>query len=139
MLVDDLADVTASEPGYANADWQLIPVQMAVVAKTANYSIAEIEMSVGNVIFTNEGAAGAIEITLPERTGPLRCGFMVVAAQYLKVIPPSGERIYYIDSQQTAEDGYVRSNLVGTYFEILGTASTGYTIIQLSGSLKVDE
>jgi hypothetical protein len=140
MLLDDLADVTASEPSGANADWALIPMGASITDKTANYSVTAADGRLGFKVLTNEGAAGAIEFDLPSRTGSFRCGFMVTEEQYLRVNPPAGETIAYIGAQVTAADGYIRTNVPGTFFEIIGSPTVAYRVVNLTpgASLSVD-
>jgi len=139
MLLDDLADVTASEPSDTNADWALFPLGTNIIAKIADYTITAAQMRAGNVIFTNEGASGEVEFDLPARSGDFKAAFMTVASQYLKLNPPSGEKLYFFNNQETAADGYIRTNVPRTYFKVIGTASVGYTITELFGNLNVDE
>ncbi len=61
------------------------------------------------------------------------------ANQYLKVIAPSGESIYFYNDQATAVSGYIRSNALKTYWEIVGSSTVNYSIIGLQGELKADE
>ena len=139
LLLTDLADVTASEPSPSNTDWGMFLVYgLDITSKTADYEITAVEMAAGNKIFTNEGAGAEVEFTLPGRADNYRVRFLVSAAQYLKIVPPSGEKIYYL-SDETATDGYVRSNTPGDSFEIIGSATEGYRIVNLTGSLHVDE
>jgi hypothetical protein len=139
MLLEDLADVTASEPSDSNSDWALLPVGSSVVAKTANFTVTQGQVASGVVTLTNDGATGNIDFTLPARGTSGKIFFMVVAAYYIKVKPPSGERIYFYNNQQTAVDGYIRSNTPRTHFGLICTPNVGYTVINLQGELKVDE
>lgn len=139
FLLDDLADVTASEPSDSNSDWALFPAGTNIQAKTSAHSITAAEARAGNVLFTNEGASGEVEFTLPARAGDYRMKFLVAAAQYLKVTAPAGEPIHFWNSQATANAGYVRSNTDRTYFEIIGTSTLEYTLVNLQGDLLVDE
>lgn len=139
LLLADLADVTASEPSPSNSDWGLLLVcGWGITAKTADYTISAPEMDIGTAIFTNAGASAMVTFTLPARADNYRARFLVSAAQYLKVVPPSGEKIYYL-SYESAADGYVRSNTPGDSFEIIASATEGYRIVSLVGVLLVDE
>jgi len=139
MLLDDLADVTASEPADANADWVLYPTGINIIAYTANHSVTSAEARAGNVILTNYGASGDIEFQLPARNGDYRVAFSVEEAHYVKIKPPAGEKIYYLGGSATATDGFIRSNAEKTYFKIIGSENTYYTVIELQGTVNVDE
>jgi hypothetical protein len=138
-LLSDLADVTASEPADANADWAVLPVGTSIVAKTANYSVTQGQMAAGCVTLTNEGASGNIDFQLPARGTAGKIFVCVVEAHYVKIKPPAGERIYFYNNQSTAEDGYIRGNTPRTHFGLICTTSMQYTVINLQGDIKVDE
>jgi hypothetical protein len=138
MLLDDLLDVTASEPDATNADWALLDGWTVVLEKAADHTITAAEAKTGQTIFTNYGAAGAIVYTLPARTGDFHLRFCVEAAQYLRVNPPAGETIAGLNADATAADGYIRSNVAGTYWEIYGNVNIGYRLTYLRGTLLVD-
>jgi hypothetical protein len=139
MLLTNLVDVTASEPAVGNADWGLLYTGQKKIDADDDYNVLAAHGATGTVVFSNRTAAKAITFQLPVRTADFRCAFLVEAAQYLKVLPPAGERIYYIDGAQTDEDGYIRSNVTGTYWEIIGSADSGYRVTRLEGEVLVDE
>lgn len=137
MLATDLADVTASEPADDNGDWILYPAGVSIVAKAASGNIAAAEMR-GNMVISNTGAAGDIQLGLPARSGDYRAEFLVDAAHYLKIVPPSGESIRGPSDEETAVDGYIRSNTPGTRWVIVGSAAMVYTIVSIQGTILVD-
>ena len=139
MLLVDLANVATSEPSGTNTDWAVLPVGASIIPKIANYSIPASVMAAGNATLTNIGATIDIQFQLPARGGDYRVEFVVAAAHYIKIIPPSGERLYFYNSQQTAVNGYIRSNVPGESFKIIGTPTLGYTVYNIQHDVKVDE
>lgn len=139
ILLNNLADVTASEPADGNSDWALLPIGTSIIAKTSDYSITSGQAASGIITFDNHGASADMAFQLPGRGGNYRMGFLVFGGFYLKVKPPSGEQISFYNQQYTAVDGYIRSNIHKTYFEIIGDPSFSYTVINLQGDLKIDE
>jgi len=115
---------------------QVKPVR--VINKTANYSITSAEAAAGNIIFTNSGATGQIEFQLPDTANNNRVNFLVMTSQYLKIIAPSGKKIYWRPGKDTATDGYVRTNTSRARIELVSSA-TNYVVTLLQGTWKVDE
>ena len=105
-------------------------------AKTADYTVLATELT-GVYTFTNKGAAGAVEFTLPAGAANYKVAFYVAAAQYLKVTANGSEKFRY-QGTQGAAGGYVRSNVVGTYF-VLTWSGDDWVIHCLEGELKYDE
>jgi len=89
-----------------------------VTAKTASYTILDQE---NGATFTNEGAAGAITLTLPTPRPGLRVGVFIAAAQTVNVVPPAVESVYLDGTESTT--GWW-ANAVGEYVEFVGIDST---------------
>ena len=137
MLLAGIADVTASEPASTNADWVLYHSKPITIAKTAAHTITSTELR-GHVTFTNTGAGGAIEFTLPAVSADYRVRFYVAANQYLKVTADGTEKFRW-GTNQSAAGGYVRSSAIGTFWELSGASGTEWSITRIEGALKVDE
>ena len=75
MLLDDLADVTASEPGPANADWALIALgnEVITVNESDDVRVITVSEAIRGVTFSNVGAAGNCNLELP----PPAAGYML--------------------------------------------------------------
>jgi hypothetical protein len=86
------------------------------VAKTSDFSLLASDLY-GNYTFTNEGAAGEVIFSLPAGAAGMRCKFIVVTAQYLRV-KANGTQKLRLGSDLTAAGGYVRNNVAGTTFEV---------------------
>ena len=98
-----------------------------VVAKTADYTVVEAD---NNTIFTNEGAAGAVNFTLPTVRVGFRFLFVVVADQTLKVIAsPADSMIAFNDNAADSVSLETASEKVGGVFEILGISATKWVVM----------
>lgn len=137
MLLNNLADVTASEPADTNTDWVLYQTAEKTIAKTADYSITAADCR-GYITFTNKDATGAVNFPLPAVSADYRLRFYVAANQYLKVTANGTETIRR-GGEQTVAGGYIRSNAIGTYFELSGAPGTEWVLPHLDGELSVDE
>jgi len=107
-----------------------------LTAKTANYSVLAADL-IGVYTFTNKGAAGEINFSLPAGAANYKVNFYVAAAQYLKVTADGSEKFRY-QGTQGAAGGYVRSNVVGTFFTIFWSGDD-WVICSLEGELNYDE
>jgi len=135
QLASDLADVTAKEPGV-DAEWLIIvPAFCDLTPKTGSATLSATELA-GNVLITNTGAGGAIELTLPAGAADYSVDFEVTVAQYLKVTAAGSETFGYGSSLGVA-GGYVRSNVVGTRWRITWNG-TRWSVSNLIGTLKAD-
>lgn len=107
-----------------------------LVAKTANYNVLASDLN-GLKTFTNNGAAGEINFSLPAGSANYKTTFIVVDAQYLKVTANGTEKFRY-GGTQGAAGGYIRENTVGTVWTITWSGDD-WVIAPLTGTLKYDE
>lgn len=105
-------------------------------AKTADATLSATELG-GNYTFTNTGAGGAVNLTLPAGVAGYKATFIVTVAQYFKVTAAGAEKVRYYDTQGAA-GGYVRSNIIGTRWTLTWTGND-WSIGDLVGVLNYDE
>lgn len=105
-----------------------------LVAKTANYQIL---FSDSNTVFTNTGASGEVDFTLP--VGTVGTGstsmvfyFYVAAAQTLKVIATGSETIQDLATTGSG-GGNTNSNTVGNYCALTQSATGKWVITSQRG------
>jgi hypothetical protein len=94
-----------------------------VTAKTANYTVLTSDRA---TVFTNLGASGEIDFTLPAAAAGLTYTFVVEAAQTLKVIAPASTTIQIADSVTSAA-GSISSSIIGTAVTLVCTNTTNKT------------
>jgi hypothetical protein len=135
QLTTNLADVSAKTPGV-DAEWIVIQSFINVIAKTADATLTAAEMA-GNVVATNTGAGGAVELTLPAGAANLALRVIVTVAQYLKITAAGTDKFRY-GTVEGAAGGYVRSNVIGTSFMIVWSGAN-WCISDLVETLKYDE
>ena len=123
-LYADLAALSASGISYS------------VTAKTANYSAVATDMA-GHFIFTNLGAAGAVDITLLAGTGNDKVGFYVAAAQKLQV-SADGTETFQFQGTQSDAGGTVESSTIGCYWEIFWDGAQ-WIVSNVEGAITFDD
>lgn len=107
-------------------------------AKTSDYTVTAADIKSSRT-FTNEGASGAVNFTLPAGTAGAKLRFIVAVAQYLRVTATSSDA-FRMNTDTGASNGYIRSNSIGTVIEIeYVDALSNWVVTSLSGSLSVDE
>lgn len=108
-------DAAAGKFLKADGTWATAAASLTVSDKTADYPIVAADTG---KVFTNKGAAGAINFTLPTAAANLEFSFAVQAAQYLRVTSNTGDmiRIAEVDS---ATAGYIRSNETGGFLSLV--------------------
>jgi len=112
-----------------------IGIDLSVSAKTSAYPVTATDL-IGNKTFTNTAAVAEVNFTLPAGAAG-RLSFIVTAAQYLKITANGTEKFRYYDAQSAA-GGYIRSNVVGTSFNI-EWSGTEWIVSNLVGFLLYDE
>lgn len=104
----------------------LVSINQFVSAKTANYTILNTE---GDTLFTNTGATGEVNFTLPTAAAGLEYRFYTNAAQILRVTAAAGDVIRR-GSQVTAAAGNVATTAsLGNYFELVAIDATSWIMI----------
>lgn len=104
-------------------------------AKTADATLTAANL-LTSPIFTNTGAGGAVELTLPAGINGNRFIGVVTVAQYLKFTADGTEKFRH-KGEQSAAGGYVRSNTIGNI--IYGYWSGSEWVLNLVGSWTYDE
>lgn len=106
-------------------------VSRNVVAKTANYGVLAGDVG---TFFTNTGAVGEVDFTLPAWAQGLWFEFMITAAQILKIILPAANTLY-LDTNVTSAAGNVSNNQVGSTIQVVATdASDVWMTVAATGT-----
>lgn len=112
----------------------------------ANVRSVEIENFTSNDVLTaaesgklctNDGAGGAIELTLPSAAAGLTFSFVVDVAQYLRINFATGDNGRYL-ATTSATAGYFRSNVAGNTITMVAIDATTWQVVSLDGSWSVD-
>jgi hypothetical protein len=112
------------------------PSYCVLTPKTADATLSATELA-GNVLVTNTGASGAINLTQQAGTANYSITFEVTAAQYLKVTMAGSNKAQYYNTTGAA-GGYVRSNVIGTRWTMTWNG-VNWVISNLIGTLSYDE
>jgi len=99
--------------------------QFSTVAKTANYTLSSSDCN-GFTTFTNTGASGTINFTLPSGADGLRVKFIAVNAHTVKVTPASGEKIHYSLLPSNYDDAPSEVVTGGSYYSTSGAKTRTY-------------
>jgi len=114
------------------------PINNLLLHKADSYSVISTIDLLGNLTYTNKGASGEITYTLPAGSANYKVSFLVVAAQYLKVVANVSDKFRYQNSQGAA-GGYIRNNVPGTFWSIEWDDNGSWLIHDLTSELKYDE
>ena len=129
--------VPDTNPGSIN--WELassnVPPQKVKTQADSPYSVSASDLTAGLMIL-NTGATGALNLSLPAGANNYQLMCYVAAAQYLRCTANGSEKFRYL-SQQSAGGGYIRSNVVGTFW-IIRWLNGEWVIKHLTGTLKYD-
>jgi hypothetical protein len=102
-----------------------------VEAHTANDTLKVGEIG---TIHTNEGAAGAITLTLPAATVGLHYDFVVKAAQELRIDPNGTETISLPTGAQQAAGKYIGADAIGEFIRIACVKAGEWTTLGSIGT-----
>lgn len=102
-----------------------------VIAKTADYTVTTADQG---VLFTNRGAAGAVNFTLPATAYKgFRVGFYAVANQNLVVTAGTADTmVAFNDAAADSVAFQTSSEIVGGMFEVIGDG-TGWLVLPRLG------
>ncbi|MCP4262830.1 MAG: hypothetical protein GY774_35775 [Planctomycetes bacterium] len=117
-LVDAIADVK-SDLEELNAEIAALTVggvSFSRTAHTSDYTLVSSDLA-GTKTLTNDGAVGAVNLSLPAGVATYRTAFEVMAAQELKFTASGAETIRY-KGLQTAGGGYLKNSTIGGYLAI---------------------
>lgn len=101
-----------------------------VMAKTSNYTVSATD---GNTFFTNTGATGEVDFTLPTAAAGLTYSFYVDAAQTVKLICP-GSATIQLGGSVTSAGGNARNSTTGSTLTLVcvTSGSSGKWVAQSS-------
>lgn len=102
-----------------------------VTAKTSNYPL--VALTDCGMDFTNDGASGEVDFTLPTWASGLCFRFYVTTAQILKIIAPASNTIRIAASVSSAA-GNINSNTVGNVVELVAVKSNVWLAISSLGT-----
>jgi hypothetical protein len=105
-----------------------------VLAKTANYSVAAAEQ---NALYTNSGAAGSVNFTLPTAAAGLTYSFYIDAAQTLTITAGASTTIQLTGST-SASAGNVTSNTAGNCITLVAISTTKWVAQSHEGTWTVN-
>lgn len=103
------------------------------VSKTGNYSVLALDTGTQ---FDNIGASGEVDFTLPTAAIGLKYGFIVKAAQVLKIIAGSST-IIAIGSSISASAGNIQANVAYASVQIEAISTTEWVATAVTGSWTV--
>ena len=86
---------------------------------------------------TNEGASGAVNLTLPTAVAGYSMGLIVQANQYIRFTAATGDTIRD-GSTVSAAAGYIRSTTVGSTLIIQSINATEWIVVSKTGTWTVD-
>ena len=104
-------------------------------AKTTDYSLTAFNDN--GTAFTNEGASGAINLTLPSAASGYHYRAYVQANQYLRFTAAAGDTIRD-GATVSAAAGYIRSTTVGSTLYLLAVNATEWVVMSKTGTWTVD-
>jgi len=102
----------------------------AVTAKTADYTVV---INDSNRFFTNTGASGTVNFTLPTASAGLTYTFYIDASQTLTITAGASTTIRS-GSSVTASAGNITSNTVGNLVRLVAISSTQWVAESITGS-----
>jgi hypothetical protein len=140
MLLDDLLDVTASEPGPTNTDWALFTLTNEVVEVTEadhETAVTDTQMRRG-VKFTNPDAADACWLELPAPVAGYRASFYVAAAQQLGFYCTGYDFRWGGNTIGGSVWNAIYSSAVGVFVTVEAFDDTEYVVTNLQGSVTTD-
>lgn len=105
-----------------------------ILAKIADYTVTSEDL-LSNRTFTNTGASGTINLSLPAGATNHKMKFLVTVAQIFRITANGTETFRYSTTVGSA-GGYIQSNAVGTCGTIIWSG-TGWVITVLLGSLTI--
>lgn len=106
-----------------------------VEAKTADYTVVEGD---NNILFTNRGASGAVNFTLPATAKKgLRFGFMVVADQNVVVTAGTADTMVVFNDPTADSIAFSTSaEKVGGMIEVIGDGTGWLTLVHLGAETQ---
>ncbi len=120
-----------------NSDLDILDTRLGSVSVTARTTALTLAATDGNKVFTNEGASGEVDFTLPSAAagiGPYT--FIIEAAQVLKVIAHSGDTIRMAATVGAAA-GNISANTVGNVVTLVAMNATEWIVISAIGTWTV--
>lgn len=115
---------------YSNLSSKLMSI------KTEDYTI-DIDDFSANTVFTNTSASGSVNITLISGTNNYNASMYISDNEYMKFTAVNSQTIRFSDTQSSG-NGYVRSNTIGNFIEMLWTG-TEWSIVNIVGEWTIDD
>lgn len=129
---DDSQPAIPDNIRWTQDDIQSVTYGHSLTLKTADYTFIPDDLN-GLATFTNTGATADVTYTLPEGDDNYKVSFLVTAAQTLKV-QASGTDKFRWGQEAGASGGYISSEQVGTYVNIVWSGSE-WVIVGLTGDV----
>jgi hypothetical protein len=131
----DILLYAVDDPGGTPSDKKIVlgNIVSRLINKTSSATLTAAEL-LGPCTLYNTGAAGEVILTWvdpPVANQKVKC--YVGAAQYLQIKAPAGVTIRSLDLT-SINGGYVRSNVIGDYLEIVAVSATILVITNLAGT-----
>lgn len=105
-----------------------------VAARTGDVTLSATS---GSQLQTNEGASGAINLTLPTAATGLTYEAVVQANQYLRFTAATGDTIRD-GATASATAGYIRSTTVGSTIRLVAINATEWIVMSKTGTWTID-
>jgi hypothetical protein len=117
-----------------NASAALYGNSRKVLAKTADYTVTAVN---SNIFFTNTGAAGTVNFTLPTAVVGLQYTFYIDAAQTLTITAGASTTIR-IAGTASASAGNITSNTVGNVITLTAISTTQWVSTSHEGTWTIN-
>ena len=128
--------VPDTNPGSIN--WEIAASNTLITkTQTTDYNVTASDLQSGAICIDNNGAAGAVNLTLPAGVVNYKLSCYVATNQYLRCTADGTEKFRYA-GQQSAAGGYIRTDVVGTFWTIQFLVDE-WVISLLTNNLKYDE
>lgn len=134
IAIDQLGIILTNAGLNPDGTFTNINLSYSVNAKTANYPLLSTD---SGKIFTNVGASGEVDFTLPTNSLGLAYTFVVGTAQTVKIIANTGSTIS-MGTFTSATSGNVTSNSTFSSITIASISSTNWVVVYSAGSWAVN-
>lgn len=111
-------------------------INWKVSAKTSSYVVLALDT---NTVFTNEGAVGEINFTLPGAQEGLNYIFFIETAQVINIRPASGDSIINGSDTISGTTYWLSANSAGHLLGITAINSSKWIVTNITGSWTIEE
>ena len=105
-----------------------------VITATAATEIAYADALYGGVTVGNNGAAGAVTLTLPKATPGMRVKLIVEAAQAFRADPQDAEIIFSTAGVTNTAGKYIGNATVGSYLSLVALRTGQWKVESFNGT-----